>query len=514
MKKFFRDNWAYVLAGTGILILYFVRLYHLSILPVFVDEAIYIRWSQIMAAEPTLRFLPLSDGKEPLFMWFLMFVVNRFSDPLFIGRAVSVASGFGTMIGIALLTYLLFKNRLAAVVASFLYVMSPFTFFFDRMALVDSMLTMFGVWTFILAYLAFTKKRLDFAMLAGFALGGAWLTKSTAILFTLMLPTLWIFSEWKRRKNFSIFLKLLFLSSVTVVIAMVMYNILRLGPNFNLIGSRNQDYVYPINHIFTSPFDPLKGHLNGIINYFYLMGPIGLVALWLLGYFVDFKKYWKGLAVLTIWAVVPILITAEYFKVVTARYVLFTIPFFIVIASFAFLSKKKILRVLATLSAIAFIVQSVNFNWNLLTNVAAAPFPSGERTGYLTEWTAGWGIKEISVYLKSQARSLKPDEKLVVGTEGYFGTLPDGLQMYMQGVKNVTVIGVGLGFFEIPDPLAASFAAGNKTYLVINKSRLLVNSTNPHLKLIASYLKPGRSPASLEYKRFGPQDSLLFFEVQ
>src|SRR3989344_5815509 len=68
-------------------------------LPIFADEAIYIRWSQIMAAEPTLRFLPLSDGKQPLFMWVLMFLVRKLPDPLITGRLVSVFSGLGTIAG-------------------------------------------------------------------------------------------------------------------------------------------------------------------------------------------------------------------------------------------------------------------------------------------------------------------------------------------------------------------------------------------------------------------------------
>src|SRR5260221_12413186 len=96
----------------GILVVAFViRIYHLTILPVFADEAIYIRWSQVMGAEATLRFLPLSDGKQPLYMWVLMFVVRRFSDPLFISRLLSVFCGLGTTIGIFTLTSILFKNK-------------------------------------------------------------------------------------------------------------------------------------------------------------------------------------------------------------------------------------------------------------------------------------------------------------------------------------------------------------------------------------------------------------------
>lgn len=50
----------------------YLRLLKLDLIPVFVDEAIYIRWAQVMKAETSLRFLPMSDGKPPLFMWILM----------------------------------------------------------------------------------------------------------------------------------------------------------------------------------------------------------------------------------------------------------------------------------------------------------------------------------------------------------------------------------------------------------------------------------------------------------
>ena len=47
----------------------FLRFSNIYSVPVFVDEAIYVRWSQVMRSEASLRFLPMSDGKQPLFMW-------------------------------------------------------------------------------------------------------------------------------------------------------------------------------------------------------------------------------------------------------------------------------------------------------------------------------------------------------------------------------------------------------------------------------------------------------------
>lgn len=94
-----RSKW--FLAGIVILLLaIYLRVTNLTTIPVFADEAIYIRWSQIMFNEATLRFLPLSDGKQPLFHWVLMYFVHRFADPLWIGRMVSVATGLGTVVGV------------------------------------------------------------------------------------------------------------------------------------------------------------------------------------------------------------------------------------------------------------------------------------------------------------------------------------------------------------------------------------------------------------------------------
>ena len=79
-----------------------LRFYKLLSLPVFVDESIYIRWSQVMRAEPTLRFLPLSDGKQPLFMWLVIPALKLFQDPVFAGRTISVVAGFATLVPVKL----------------------------------------------------------------------------------------------------------------------------------------------------------------------------------------------------------------------------------------------------------------------------------------------------------------------------------------------------------------------------------------------------------------------------
>lgn len=489
MKFFLASHRNYILIGLGIIFLYFIRIYNLTVLPVFVDEAIYIRWAQVMRSEETLRFLPLSDGKQPLFMWIMIPFLKLIKDPLFAGRLVSVICGFGTLAGIFVLSNLLFKHIKVSLIASATYALMPFAFFFDRLSLVDSMLCMFGIWTFIFSYLAITKLRLDYAMIAGFSLGGAWLTKSPALFFALLLPALIIFSK---KHIISIFYLI-----VTLVIGYGFYNILRLGPNYHLLESRNLDYVYPLSHFISSPLDPLKPFLLQSWQWLLVMGGIGLVVNWLIGFLFNWKSYWKQKLILIIWFLVPVFVMSEFAKVLTARYIFFTIPYFIIICSSIFLSQEKVTRNLGILFFATFILTAVQFNYFLLTNPQKANLPRSERSGYLEDWTSGFGIKEAAYLIKNEYLK-KPNQTIVVGTEGFFGTLPDGAQIYLNEYANIKVIGVGLGIEKIPQSLTDSKKSGNKTYLLVNDSRLHPNFDYSKVNLLNSYKKAIRPDGTAE----------------
>ncbi len=124
--------------------LYFIlRLPNLTLQPIFVDEAIYIRWAQIMKAEPTMRFLSLADGKTPLFMWLMIPFFKVFNDPLMAGRFLSVLSGYFTFLGVVFLGWKFFDKK-TALWTALLIAITPFVVFFDRMSLVDSMLSAFS----------------------------------------------------------------------------------------------------------------------------------------------------------------------------------------------------------------------------------------------------------------------------------------------------------------------------------------------------------------------------------
>jgi hypothetical protein len=540
LKKTLKD-WKTVIIFTPIIIAIavFLRAYNLNSIPVFADEAIYIRWAQVMKSEPTLRFLPLSDGKQPLFMWSIIPFLKIFEDPLVAGRVTSLTTGIGSTIGVLILTHILFKNKIVSLIAATIYAISPFTVFFDRMAMADSMLSFFGIWTLVFALITSRYERLDTAMLAGFALGGAALTKSPALFFALLIPTTILFFNWSREKHRPLHLiKLVGLWVVIWGVGYGFYNILRLGPNFHLIATRNNDYVFPISHIWENPKDPLYPHFDRAIEWIRMMGPSTIIFLAVLSLVENSRRYWKELLILLIWSLVPIAIQSEFAKVFTARYILFSIPYILILAAssavpFMKLGKRSyVKRYLLPILIIVFLIQSLWFNYLILKDPQKAPLPRSERSGYLEEWTSGTGIKEVSKFIIGEHEQ-NPDQQIVIGTEGYFGTLPDGLQIYLQNVPNVTVIGIGLGINSIPDSLIESVNFGNKTYLLANSSRLNFEGFNEcsrgseikdidceqkiiednGFKVAQKYKKADRPSEFREFIHYGKYDFLYLLEV-
>lgn len=491
LSAFFKEwKWTF-LVGLVICGIYFtLRLINLSIIPVFADEAIYIRWSQVMRAEPTLRFLPLSDGKQPLFMWLMIPFLKFVHDPLLAGRLVSAFSGFGTLMGIFLLSFAIFRSKRISLVACLLYAVVPFAVFFDRMALADSLLSMFGVWILFLSVLLVKSQRLDVAMILGMVLGGGLLTKSPAIFFAVLLPaSLLLFPFKKSESRMWGISKLIGLWLVVYLLALAIYNILRLGPNFQMIALRNSDYVFPVSRLLTSPFDPLLPHLTDLWNWFFTLTtfPILLASLLGIGLGLVYKR--RETLLLGSWFFIPLVAQAELAKVFTARYVYYSLPVFLLFATFSIcmifnmIKPKKLIYLFIPL----FLLLALRFDYLLLTSPEIAPLPRVERSGYFEEWTAGQGIREASEYLRSRAK----EKNVFVGTEGYFGTLPDGLQIYLEGEKRITIVGVGVSLDEVPQPLINS-RKDNEVYLLINDDRLRFIPEENGFQTIATYPKAER----------------------
>ncbi|MDP3724187.1 MAG: glycosyltransferase family 39 protein, partial [bacterium] len=129
----------------SLILLYFVtRLINLDILPITTDEAIYLHWARIIGDDFGQLFLPLMDGKTPLFMWLVIPFLKLIADPFIAGRVLSVLFGFGTLMTLLLLARSLFGGK-AWIWVGLLYLVTPFALMHDRLALVEGMLLFWEV---------------------------------------------------------------------------------------------------------------------------------------------------------------------------------------------------------------------------------------------------------------------------------------------------------------------------------------------------------------------------------
>lgn len=505
MVNFFKKNRKSLLILLIIFGIYFIlRLPNLVLQPIFADEAIYIRWSQVMKAESTMRFLPLSDGKTPLYMWALMPFFKIFSNPLFAGRFLSVLFGALTLGGAVFLGWKNF-NKSVGIWAGFLVAVTPFMVFFDRMALVDSMLAAFSIWSLNFAIIFIRTLRFDLAMVLGYFLGAGWLTKTPGMFNLVILPVTLFAFNWRGAGRVKRLIRLATGWLIAVGIAFGMYNLLRLGPGFENLSSRNQDYIFSPFEILNHPLDPFIPHIKDVFNWFIKFIPLPTLILVICGAVFGLYKRNRFTLIILLWSAIPILSLSFLIKAYTSRYILFSIPPLLVLTGWfinVLLLKIKKGRLLGTVFIfLAILSTSLVFDIGLLKDPLKTNLPRTDM-GYLSNWTAGYGFPEIAKYLidKSSAGTV------IVGTEGSFGTLPDGLMIYLDkhshtaSPKNqIIVIG---GNSQVPQVIRDS-ASVNQTYFVANKSR--VPHTPEGLKLIMEFPKID-SPE-------GIKDAILFFQV-
>lgn len=476
------------------------RLPNLTYQPIFADEAIYIRWAQIMKSEPTLRFLPLSDGKTPLFMWVMMPVFKLISDPLLAGRMLAVFTGFATMLGVFSLG-LTFFNKRVALLGAFLIAITPYMIFFDRMALVDTMLAAFVIWSIFLALLLVRYPRIDLAMVLGYFLGGGLLTKTPGMFNVVTVPLAALTLNFTAKGRTARIVKAFGLFLISIAIGMGIYNFLRLGPGFTSLNSRNQDYVRNPMDLLNNPLDPFLPHLRDIIEWWQLFFGYPLIITIFIGVVFAILKRNRYLLTILVIALVPTIIQMLLLRTFTARYFLFTIPALLVIAAFGIDSLitrfKKYQKIFVMLIILSLLIWPAVFSQKLLYDIENAPLPKNERRGYLEDWTSGYGLREIAQTLNNESKK----GLIVIGTEGSFGTLPDGLQIYFDKNPNVAF---KPGNASLSDSLRDE-ATKSATFYVANKSRFPVYTEG--VEIIAAY--PKAMPNDKQY----PQDEMLLFKV-
>lgn len=495
--EFVRRHKIEILLSLGLFIFYFAtRLTHILSLPIFTDEAIYVRWAQIAKQDAAWRFISLTDGKQPMFTWVTMILMKFIHEPLLAGRMTSVVAGLGSMVGMFFLSYELFKNKWIGFLSSAIYVFLPFTLVYDRMALQDSLVCTFLIWGLYVSIVMTRKLKSYMPFVAGLVIGAGMLNKTTNSWSIDFLPFTLLLFDWKKQNRWKRFVRWVAFATLTAGLAYLYYSVLRLSPYYGIIGEKNHTFYYSLHDWLEHPIIYFVGNLRGmlgwLLSYINWLG----VGLAIASIFV-YKKIWKEKLLLILWFIVPFLIFALIGKVLYPRYILYMTIFLIPLMAVSLyetftifktskfgLGTLKIPSILPGMALFLLLLGMYIYTDRfIIFDFAHAPIADSDLTQYVNAWPAGGGVNEMVAFLNEQSKN----QKIYIASEGTFGSVPTlGVEIYLDSNKNIEKRGIYPVPAKIPKDLLEK-AKHMPVYMVFEQTQ-----TSPvgwPLKLIAKYQK-------------------------
>src|SRR3990167_258047 len=468
---------------------FFLRLYQIMSLPIFTDEAIYVRWSQIARQDASWRFISLTDGKQPMFVWIALNLMRFVKDPLLASRLVSVFAGFATMIGLFFLGREIFKNRWIGILSAFLYLIFPFALVYDRMALYDSLVGTFAVWSLYFEILLIRRLRLDVALILGMILGGGILTKTSGFFSIYLIPFTLLLFDFSKHKLAIRFFRWMVLFAFSAALAYGYYSILRLSPFFYIINEKNVLFVYSFKEWLMHPITYLYSNFSGLWNWFitYMTWPVFLLVI--LSFFINFK-FLREKLLLLIWFLVPFVALVFFGKTLYPRFIFFMTLFLLPLAAFSIYeiySKTKI-KLTGVLTLLAFLVLFLRADYFILNDFKNAPIANPDLDQYVNGWSAGGGVKESVAFFKKQAQN----QHIYIGTEGTFGLIPAAYETYLIDDSNITIKGYWPINNDTLPKESLDYAQKMPAFFVFYQPQHAVIPDNFPLKLISKF-REGKS---------------------
>lgn len=409
------------------------RLVNLDKFPIFSDEGIYIRWAKVAWHDSYWRFISLTDGKQPLQTWGTIPFLKLFPDnSLLAGRLFSVTTGFIALTGTFSVLFFLFGKK-SAFIGSFLYIITPFFLFFDRISLVDSGVNAGFIWILFLTIVLAKNKKLETALLLGFIGGFFLLAKSSVRIFFMLgffAPLLYLEKDLK--KLFKNALNYYLLFGLSLIIALVIYNVQRLSPFFQFVDKKNLGFVMGFDEFLKTPFKVFFDNLGPTPLYIWWESGFVMPLLAIFGIVALAKKDKKLAGYLFLWFILPFIAIIFFTKVLFPRYMIFFGSLLLILATYflANISKKRrAILLISILFAVSY------FNYTIIFDYKNIPFPQVDRGQYIEGWPAGWGIKEFMDFARVQSQT-KP---VVIIAEGNFGMAGDVLDVFLKRDDKITI---------------------------------------------------------------------------
>jgi 4-amino-4-deoxy-L-arabinose transferase-like glycosyltransferase len=389
------------------------RSYHVTRLPIFIDEAVHLFWSVRMREEPSF-LRPFWDGKG------LLAVVTAVttwgaSDPLLAGRLTSVAVGALGMWAAWRIGTRLF-GPMTGDAAAVLYLVSPFALFYDRMVLADVYLSTLTALSLLASLRLVAVPGLRPALWLGLALGACVWARAPGLMVAavpLLVSLLWSPRPRGTWRALAV--------AWAVAAAVAAFPAWQFFPQHNYVR-----WVAGEDVERTKRFAENAGEAAAWLTTYWTI-PVVVAALGTL--VAGLARRRRGEVLLGALSLGPVLAFAAVSSSLYPRYVfLGTVPFLVLAAQglvwlagagCRLLDVRERLRPVATaVVVVAASVPALAFDVRLLADPASAPLPEIERFQYVDGFPSGYGSDEAARHLRAALRQNPAGVTVVADYEG------------------------------------------------------------------------------------------------
>lgn len=431
-----------LILGAVIALAAVLRAFNLTgMFPILVDEAIYLRWAEIIEHQGQW-FISLLDGKPPLSYWFLTLGRMLFGgDPLLEGRLLAVLAGLLSTFGIFQVARRLAlrpDSETAGLLAAGLYAIFPWALLYDRLAYTEAWINLFGIaitWTSLVCFEK-AGKNWSQELGPGLALGLGLFTKQTAILFGLVpLAAAYYFGRGQSRNWIARAATIYAIAAVFLAANFILTPEAPTLETHDAVLHHTGFFADP-NDLMADPFVAARSNFPKLLSYIgtYVTWPLALAALASAVWLARAGSFAPWLFVAG--AIVPVIAEAFLLELMfPSRYPFPHFwPWLAVAAAGAATFANKRTAVLAGAAA----VMAAPMLWRdaRMLGEPEQGLHASDAEGFLGDHAhVGYGIAEAVDYLRAQARS----GPFLLLTDPIWGPPSDALFPYLNQRDGVRV---------------------------------------------------------------------------
>ena len=492
-QKTWRSIWPVVV----LLILYFAtRLFYLTLLPLYTDEAHHVIWAIDIVERGDFSGALAASRLFPV--WVISLVVPLATHDLLLGaRLVSVEFGVLGLFGCYWLGHHLFDRRVG-ILAAILYLVVPYTFFHDRMALVDGLLTVWAIYVVLLSLMLSREPNLKYSLSLGVVLALSSITKINGFIFFIFpLIILAIARGWSLRqwpwKSFALAYGVGLLGFVLLLADS--------STEWWQIGNRMwMEQAGPNTSLWLTWLENGKDTL--LYLGFYLSWPVFVVVCLGLGLAVGRHQRDELLLLGIAGVILGMFIFFSRIDKLDSRYLLPAVPFLLVVAARTIIGIMDKIRWqgrqwFSYVITLAIILPALWFDYWLVTNPSQTPFVKADLKRYVEGKYAGYGLVETSDYLRKQ---LSSSPQIIVVYSEKANHTPNILKVYLYDQRQ-RVIHLDVDFLrEDPSWVAQRLLTATAPVFIITPdptpgpTESKINfDTWPYIQRVAHFERPGGS---------------------